>query len=153
MLNPVAERLTGWNQKTAVGKELGEIVQLLDERTRKRCQHALSRIVATGNAESLGSKVILVHRDGTERFVESNSSPIRDHAGRKVGVVIVLRDVTERHRLEEERQKAEKLESLGVVAGGIAHDFNNLFTAILGNISLVLSAQPDGIITSTLGLP
>ena len=152
MLNPVAERLTGWNQKTAVGKDLGEIVNLLDERTRKRCQHALSRIVATGNAESLGSKVILVNRDGTERFVESNSSPIRDHAGRKVGVVIVLRDITERQRLEEEQQKAEKLESLGVVAGGIAHDFNNLFTAILGNISLALSASPDEIIAERLGI-
>jgi PAS domain S-box-containing protein len=152
MLNPVAERLTGWSQKAAVGKDLGEILQLVDERTRKRCQHALSRIVATGNAESLGSKAILVHRDGTERFVESNSSPIRDHAGRKVGVVIVLRDITERHRLEEERQKAEKLESLGVVAGGIAHDFNNLFTAILGNISLVLSSNPDEVAAERLSI-
>jgi PAS domain S-box-containing protein len=152
MLNPVAERLTGWSQKNAVGKELGEILHLLDERTRKRCQHALSRIVATGNAESLGSKAILMHRDGTERFVESNSSPIRDHAGRKVGVVIVLRDITERQRMEEERQKAEKLESLGVVAGGIAHDFNNLFTAILGNLSLVLSASPDPVAAERLGI-
>ena len=47
------------------------------------------------------------------------------------------RNLSTLHR-SEERQKAEKLESLGIVAGGIAHDFNNLLTAILGNISLAL---------------
>jgi nitrogen-specific signal transduction histidine kinase/ActR/RegA family two-component response regulator len=51
-------------------------------------------------------------------------------------VVLVLRDVTENKRIEEELIKAQKLESLGVLAGGIAHDFNNLLTAILGNVSL-----------------
>ncbi len=152
MLNQVAEGLTGWSQQSAAGIDLGDILHLLDERTRKRCQHALNRIIATGNAETLGAKAILVHRDGTERFVESNSSPIRDHAGRKLGVVIVLRDITERHRLEDERQKAEKLESLGVVAGGIAHDFNNLFTAILGNISLALGASPTDVVAEWLGI-
>ncbi|MCX6006329.1 MAG: PAS domain S-box protein, partial [Chloroflexi bacterium] len=45
-------------------------------------------------------------------------------------------DITDRKRLEEEQQRVEKLESVGLLAGGIAHDFNNILTAILGNISL-----------------
>ncbi|MBW7996932.1 MAG: DUF3365 domain-containing protein [Candidatus Glassbacteria bacterium] len=45
-------------------------------------------------------------------------------------------DITDRNQLEEERIKASKLESIGVLAGGIAHDFNNILTVILGNISL-----------------
>lgn len=47
-----------------------------------------------------------------------------------------IRDVTQKKKMEEELAKAQKLESVGLLAGGIAHDFNNLLTSILGNISL-----------------
>lgn len=49
---------------------------------------------------------------------------------------LILRDTTERKKLEEELVKASKLESIGILAGGIAHDFNNLLTIIMGNVSL-----------------
>jgi PAS domain S-box-containing protein len=142
-LNPIAERLTGWSQDAAANKPLAEVLQLLDERTRRPCQHALQRIATSGTPDGITLPAVLVARDGTERLAESSSAPIRDRNGRKLGVVIVLRDVTERQKAEEERQKAEKLESLGVVAGGIAHDFNNILTTILGNISLALASNPE----------
>src|SRR5271157_2234222 len=50
--------------------------------------------------------------------------------------LLMLRDVTEQKRAEEEMLKTEKLESLELVAGGIAHDFNNLLTGTIANISL-----------------
>jgi PAS domain S-box-containing protein len=138
MLNAVAESLIGWTQMQAVGKPLFDIFHLLQEKTRKRCTHALARIVETGTSEEIKYPALLVSSDGRERLVECSTSPIRDKSNRKVGVVIVFRDVTEKMRAAEEQQKAEKLESLGLVAGGIAHDFNNVLTMIVGNVTTVL---------------
>ncbi len=71
-------------------------------------------------------------KDGTYKWLEWNATPENEQGL----VYAVARDVTERKLLEEERAKAAKLESIGVLAGGIAHDFNNILTSILGNISL-----------------
>jgi PAS domain S-box-containing protein len=76
----------------------------------------------------------MIRIDGTEFDVEVMGAPII-YKGRASGQSIV-RDITERKRLENEIQKSQKLESVGILAGGIAHDFNNILTAILGNISL-----------------
>ncbi len=138
MLNSVAEHLTGWSQEDGTGKPLATVFRILNERNRKSCTRALQRIVEAGVAEGLDGPTIMVARDGAERLIESNAAPIRDRSGGRIGAVLVFRDVTEKRRMDEERQKADKLESLGVVAGGIAHDFNNLLTAILGNLSLAL---------------
>jgi PAS domain S-box-containing protein len=51
-------------------------------------------------------------------------------------VLAVARDISERKKMQDELFKAQKIESLGVLAGGIAHDFNNILTGILGNLSL-----------------
>ena len=62
-----------------------------------------------------------------------------------------LTDITDRKRLEEERQRVDKLESVGVLAGCIAHDFNNILTAILGNISLAgMDAAPGSDLQNSL---
>ncbi|MFA6499364.1 MAG: PAS domain S-box protein [Desulfurivibrionaceae bacterium] len=58
-------------------------------------------------------------------------------------ILCVARDISERKRLEGERLRTQKLESLGVLAGGIAHDFNNLLTGILGNLSLAKADLPE----------
>ncbi|MCE5270263.1 PAS domain S-box protein [bacterium] len=57
-------------------------------------------------------------------------------------VQLIAHDVTELKKLEQERIKAGKLESIGLLAGGIAHDFNNVLTTILGNITLA-RLSPD----------
>jgi signal transduction histidine kinase/sensor domain CHASE-containing protein/CheY-like chemotaxis protein len=76
--------------------------------------------------------------------VEVRAYPIFDESGQVVLAIEHIRDINERKKLEEERIKSQKLQSLGVLAGGIAHDFNNILTGVLGNISLAkILAVPD----------
>jgi two-component system cell cycle sensor histidine kinase/response regulator CckA len=76
----------------------------------------------------------ILHKDGTRIPVEISTS-IMELEGRKI-IQGIFRDLREKIKFEEEIQKAQRLESAGVLAGGMAHDFNNLLTSILGNISL-----------------
>ena len=68
--------------------------------------------------------------DGRKQWYEVHAYPAPE------GILVIVTDITERKRMEEELQKMDKLESVGTLAGGIAHDLNNLLTAVLGNISL-----------------
>lgn len=76
-------------------------------------------------------------------------SPLIDEDGQVTSFVHIMRDITERKAVQEEKlalerqfQQTQKLESLGVLAGGIAHDFNNILAVILCNCSL-LKQQPQ----------
>jgi PAS domain S-box-containing protein len=91
----------------------------------------------------------VLHKDGYRIPVEISSS-VMELDGKRISQWI-FRDIRERLTLEEEIQKAQRLESAGLMAGGIAHDFNNLLTAILGNISLAkMYATPGDKITARL---
>jgi PAS domain S-box-containing protein len=68
------------------------------------------------------------------RPVQVTTIPFRNAEGAWLFAEICV-DISERKKIEEERFKTQKLESLGLLAGGIAHDFNNLLTAIIGNIA------------------
>jgi len=74
--------------------------------------------------------------DGNRRWFRVNLQPYRIPRLQLPVVQLIAHDITELKKLEEERTKAGKLESIGILAGGLAHDFNNILTSILGNITL-----------------
>ena len=89
--------------------------------------------------------------DGTRFAIEANAEFIRDGQGQPTHLVLVVRDISERRRMEEERhqlqaqlQQVQKMESLGSLAGGVAHDMNNVLGAILGMASLHGEQAPPG---------
>jgi len=136
LMNKVAENLTGWTQEETIGKPICEVFHIINKETRKPCEDPVKRVIEQGGTYRLTNDTILISRDGRERIIADSGAPIRDKESKVIGVVLVFRDITEKQKMEEELQKIEKLESLGVLAGGIAHDFNNILTGILGNVTL-----------------
>ena len=70
--------------------------------------------------------------------------PMFDADGELTGAVHIMRDLTDKRRLEEQFRESQKFETIGTLAAGVAHDFNNLLTSIMGNASLVIETLPAG---------
>lgn len=141
LINRVAEQLTGWSSDEAVGRPVEDVFVIIHEKTRERRPNPVTMIIDGGDVVEMSNHTILVARDGAERFIADNGAPIMDRKSNVIGVVLVFRDITEKSRMEEELRRAQKLESIGVLAGGIAHDFNNILMGMLGNISLAKMAM------------
>ena len=105
---------------------------------------AAARMARMREGEDLVQEEWTITRsDGTERIVTISTSVLPGHDG-KVHVLGMMQDITERKAAERELQKAERLESLGVLAGGIAHDFNNLLGGVFGYIDMASEASRPG---------
>ena len=84
------------------------------------------------------------HYNNKNALIDVNRIPLFDSDNNIVGLLGTYEDITERNAMEEDLVRAQRLESLGVLAGGIAHDFNNLLTGIIGNITLAESLLGTG---------
>ena len=100
-MNPVAERLTGWNGIEARGKLLAEVFKLIREATRKPIQNPIKRVSREHKVCKLTTKNLLVDRYNREYAIEGSASPIDDPQGKLFGVAIVFRDVTKARRIAQ----------------------------------------------------
>ena len=137
-MNGMAEELTGWKEQEATGMPIEEVVRFLDDGVvNENGDHPVIHVLRNGIALHPLHHTPVCDRMLKERPVVYSISPLRRSDGNMLGTVVILRDMTERIKLDQELLKASKLDSLGRLAGGIAHDFNNLLTAILGNLSMI----------------
>ncbi len=150
-MNKVAETLTGWRQEEAAGKALDEVFILKSIKTRAPYPNPVGNVISSGRIESLEEDAVLVSRDSREYRIADSGAPIQDKNSRIIGVVVVFRDITDKLKLIETAQNAEKLESLGLLAGGIAHDFNNLLGGIYGYIEIAQLKNTDAKVSDLLG--
>jgi PAS domain S-box-containing protein len=144
LINNAAEALTGWTQQEAAGKPLAAVFQNLELDTRERHDISVEALIRATAQPGVSRSTVLVARDLTERPIEEIAAPLRDAAGRAIGMVVAFRDITEALKMQEERARASRVASLGLLAGGIAHDFNNILMAVMGNVSMARVTVPAG---------
>ena len=105
-------------------------------------ERAATNIARVWNGEEIGGVEYTALRKDGGAFPVFIQAALRMEEGKPAGLRGVVVDLTERKQMEEELLRAQKLESIGVLAGGIAHDFNNILAALMGNISLAKEDIP-----------
>ncbi len=135
-MNRMAETLTGRESQHAMGRPIQDIVRFDSHHAPIASEHPVTQVLQNQTPLNATHPHFLIQHPTGDRPVVCSASPLRETDGTLLGCVLIIRDITERLKFDQEGLKISQLESLGTLAGGIAHDFNNYLTAILGNISL-----------------
>lgn len=101
-MNPVAETLTGWKHRDALGKPLEEVFKIVNEQDRNSVVNPALRAIQEGVIVGLANHTVLISRDQTEIPIDDSGAPIKNAAGRIIGSVLIFRDITDR-RLADDR--------------------------------------------------
>jgi PAS domain S-box-containing protein len=137
-LNPTAERLLNLSAEKARGQSVADVFRLVNRQSGRPGGDPVDRVLSADEPLPLISEDALAPAAEGQAPVPVvwTARSALDAGGRAVGVVVVFRDPDEMRLTPDELVKANRFESLGLLAGGIAHDFNNLLTTILGGVSL-----------------
>ncbi len=141
LINWMAEQMTGWTREEAVGKPLAHILKLKNRTTGEFLPDAGKKAMTADKNLGIACSNdrdwdwILISGSGNKIPIEYSCAPVLKE-GEVMGMVLVIRDATEKKELEEDLIRSRNLEALGVLARGIAHEYNNILTSALGYISL-----------------
>ncbi len=135
-LNPAFEELTGHPVDDWIGKS---VLPLFHPEEREIVLARL-QLLSTQFPSPPPTTRSIYKKNGETMLIEFASSLVENDG--ELQIMGIARDVTEKRRVEEALQRAQKLDSLGMMAGGIAHDFNNLLVGMLAQTSLAERILP-----------
>ena len=92
-MNMVAERMTGWPLKEALGRPLEEVFRIIHAETRMLISNPMAKATEKNATVALPPACVLIRRDGLESPIEDSSAPIHDRRGKVTGAVMVFHDV------------------------------------------------------------
>jgi len=101
LLNPLAEKLTGWTQASANGRPVDEIFHIINQETRQPATIPVKDTLAHGTIQGLANHTVVIARDGSECAIADSCAPIRDRDGQVVGAVLVFRDVAGEYAVQQ----------------------------------------------------
>lgn len=138
-VSPVVEKVLGYRPDELIGRF--HFYDLYSEAGREMFK--AKTIAVFPRKEAFTNFVNVVKKkDGHTVWLETTGQPFMDANGGLLGYRGFCTDITERKHTEDELQKIDKLQSIGVLAGGIAHDFNNILQGLYGNISFAKEDLP-----------
>jgi PAS domain S-box-containing protein len=121
LMNPIAEKLTGWTQTQASGLHIDEILQIVDKTSRQPVQVLIQDTLTNGTVHALSNHKVLISHTGGECDIAQSCAPIRDRDHQVVGAVLVIRNVTLENATQQAlRDSAELVQTIvNTVADGI----------------------------------
>jgi PAS domain S-box-containing protein len=134
--NKGAERVYGWARPEAVGRSVGEFLYVDVQKFREINSLTVENSEWSGELQHLA-------KDRQELVIESRWSLLRDRDGQPKSILAINTDVSELRRIEVQFMRAQRMESLGILAGGIAHDLNNILTPIMLSIDMLKHMAVD----------
>jgi len=135
-----AEDLFGYQASEVEGRNVSMLMPNPDRDAHDRY---IGKYLATGHRRIIGIGRVVkgLRKDGTTFPMELAVGEAVSN-GKRVFTGFV-RDLTSRHKIEEELRQAQKMEAIGQLTGGLAHDFNNLLTIISGNLEIAEAKVTD----------
>ncbi len=106
-MNAVAQTLTGWTESEAIGLPLQDIFHIVNEETRATVENPADKVRRLGTVVGLANHTILIRKDGVDVHIDDSGAPIRNAAGELAGIVLVFRDIGERHAAERAMRESE----------------------------------------------
>jgi PAS domain S-box-containing protein len=131
--NQAAERVFGWRAEEILGKPF-TLIMPPDLVQAGEVDRIDREIRAEGH---YNLETVRLSKDGRRVPVEVSVSLLRDPQGQPIGRSAILRDITERKRLEDEKLRAERLAVIGAMSARLAHEIRNPLSSITLNIDLV----------------
>ncbi len=111
-INQVAEIITAWHNREAIGRQLAEVFQVVDEITRKPIESLMQRCIRERQVVGLGTSTLLINREGVEIAISDSAAPILSESGEVNGVVVVFHDVTAQRRMQRKIEYQAEHDSL-----------------------------------------
>ena len=138
--NAAAQLTFGYAPAEVIGKNVS---MLMPDPDRNMHDQYIARYLKTGQPRVIGTgrEVLGRRKDGSTFPIELTIG--EQSTGGKIRFTGIVRDVSERARLESEYRQAQKMEAVGTLASGMAHDFNNLLMGISGCASMALDRLND----------
>ncbi len=136
-VSPAFTKIFGWSYEELAGRR----IPFVPESERSATTPYIQALIDHGTP-CHGFETKRYTKDGRLLDVSISASRYLDHRGEPAGMLVILRDISERKQLEAQLKHSDRMESVGVLAGGIAHDFNNLMMGIMGNTSLLRHDMP-----------